>query len=409
LPIAPQPARGSYHEAFYPVARTFARQLERGDEIGAALTVYHRGERVLHLYGGTADVERKIPWREDTRVLVFSVTKGLASMALALLADRGKLDYDAPVATYWPGFARAGKASITVRTLLNHRGGLLALDRDLTMDDVVNDARRDSLREALEAQRPLFTPEEDQGYHAITFGMYARELFERVAGEPMGRFLARELFEPLGADVSLGTGPEHDDRMARLYPITNGARLAKIAVARLSDPDTSEMRVLIESLRRGSITRRALLNPALGKAGIAAYDAVAVRRAELAWASATGTADGVARAYLPFASRGEFGGRRYLAEKTLAPVYRRQGWSERDRVLQKPVGWSQGFLKEERHLFSPEPASFGHAGLGGALGWCDPVRELTLGYVMNKLDWRVRSPRAVALCRALYECEPVRG
>ncbi len=134
-----------------------------------------------------------------------------------------------------------------------------------------------------------------------------------------------------------------------------------------------------------------------------------MRRAQLAWASATGTAHGVARAYLPFASGGAFEGRRFLKASTLEPVYRRQGWSARDAVLQKPLGWSQGFLKEETRLFSPNEASFGHAGLGGALGWCDPVAEVTIGYAMNRLDPHVRSPRALALCRALYSCEPLQG
>jgi CubicO group peptidase (beta-lactamase class C family) len=133
-----------------------------------------------------------------------------------------------------------------------------------------------------------------------------------------------------------------------------------------------------------------------------------VRRAQLAWASATASAHGLARAYLPFAAGGAALGRRFVRAATLAPIHARQSWSERDRVLQKPIGWSQGFLKEESHLFAPNPESFGHAGMGGALGWCDPVADLTIGYAMNRLDWRVRSPRALALCRALYACEPVR-
>lgn len=97
-----------------------------------------------------------------------------------------------------------------------------------------------------------------------------------------------------------------------------------------------------------------------------------------------------------------------MSEETLAPLYERQGWSEHDEVLQKPVGWSHGFLKEEPQLFSPTIESFGHAGMGGALGWCDPVKKLTFGYAQNLMDWRIRSPRAVALCNALYASEAVR-
>jgi CubicO group peptidase (beta-lactamase class C family) len=150
------------------------------------------------------------------------------------------------------------------------------------------------------------------------------------------------------------------------------------------------------------------LNPRLGPAGISELGSERVRRAELAWVSATASAHGLARAYLPFASGGTAVGRSFLRASTLEPVFARQSWAERDRVLQKPLGWSQGFLKDETTLFSPNPESFGHAGMGGSLGWCDPKAELTIGYVMNRLDWHVRSPRAVALCRALYECAPVR-
>jgi CubicO group peptidase (beta-lactamase class C family) len=109
--------------------------------------------------------------------------------------------------------------------------------------------------------------------------------------------------------------------------------------------------------------------------------------------------------FLPFSQGGIHEHARYVATEQLRPLYVRQGWSDSDEVLQKPIGWSQGFMKEERHLFSPNPESFGHSGMGGSLGWCDPVEQLALGYVCNRMDWRVRSPRCVSLCRALYECD----
>ncbi len=401
---APGPAYGSYADGFAPVARAFAQHLRDGREIGAALTVYQRGRCVVDLWGGIADVESGRPWQRDTRVVVFSVTKGLAAMALSLLADRGKLDWDAPVAHYWPGFATAGKEEITVRALFNHRAGLLALDEPLLMAHCLAEEERPRVVRALEQQRPLWTPGMRQGYHAVTFGMYARELFERIAGERMGRMLSRELFEPLAADVSLGTSADVDARMATLYPPGALTRAVKTLIASL-DRESTEARVLRAALSRDSLQRRAFLNP---RGGPLVYAEERVRRAELAWASATASAHGLARAYLPFASGGVADGRTYLKRSTIEPVYERQSWAERDTILQKPLGWSQGFLKEEPHVFSPNQESFGHAGMGGALGFCDPVTELTIGYTMNKMDWRVRSPRALALCRALYGCEPVR-
>jgi len=411
MPSSSAPLHGEYEPAFEPVARAFARHFERNEEIGASVTVYHRGVRVVHLWGGLANRERSTPWTEETRAVLFSVTKALTAMGLVLLADRGQLDYDARVADYWPGFARAGKSAITVRTLLNHRAGLAALDTPLTLADCIDEGARDRVLTALESQAPLWEPDRGQGYHALTYGMYARELFERVAGEPLGPFLSRELFDPLGASVSLGTPASMDARMATLYPPTP-ARRARELVRSLAGralggrQPLTEARIGMTLFSRSSLPRRAFENPsAVG--GISGYDKPEVWRATLAWASATGTADGIARAYLPFALGGEVNGRRYLKASTLAPIYERQGWSTRDDVLKKPLGWSQGFLKEETHLFSPTRESFGHPGIGGSLGWCDPVKQVTIGYVLNGLDGHVRSPRALALCHALYACGPL--
>jgi CubicO group peptidase (beta-lactamase class C family) len=411
LPAATNEARypvcGTFADGFEPVARTFARHLFEHQEIGAGFCVYHRGRCVVDLWGGQADLEGGVPWRRDTRAVVFSVTKGLAAMALSLLADRGKLAWDAPVASIWPGFAQGGKEGITLRSLFNHRAGLAALDGRFTMEDCLLPERNGRLVEALERQRPLWEPGTSQGYHAVTFGMYASEVFARLAGEPMGPFLARELFGPLGADVSLGTPAEEDAHVAEIYPPATPVRLVRMLTEAVRGR-SNEGRVTRATLARGSIARKAFMNPRPTGRGMLEYNDLPVRRAALAWASATASAHGLARAYLPFASGGVAFGKQYLRPSTIAPIHERQSWSERDAVLCKPLGWSQGFLKDETHVFSPSPESFGHAGMGGALGWCDPVKELSFGYVMNRIDWHVRSPRAVALCAALYGCEPLR-
>lgn len=403
---APAPASGSYCAGFEPIAERFALHLRNGAEVGAGLCVFHRGKCVVDLWGGLADVEARRPWVDDTRIVVFSVTKGLAAMALNMIADRGQLDWDKPVATYWPAFAAAGKERITVRTLCNHRAGLLALDAPITIDDCLRSDRVDVVRAAIEEQLPAWEPGGQQGYHALTFGLYASELFRRIAGESIGTFLQRELFEPLGSDARLGTPDSEDSRFARLYTPAAQERLFGLVGDALRGGST-ETRVVRALLPKRSLVRRAFQNPR-GR-GIAEYNEVPVRRAELAWASATASARGLARAYLPFASAGRFEGREYLRASTLEPVYARQSWSECDAVLRKPIGWSQGFVKEGAHVFSPNPEAFGHPGIGGALGWCDPTREIALGYVMNRMSWRVRSPRAIALCRALYGCEPLRA
>lgn len=410
--VAPYPARGTFAEGYEPVARVFAEQLARGEELGASFALYRDGRRVIDLWGGSTSADGSVPWNADTRVVVYSVTKGLASMGLALLSDRGLLDWDAPVASVWPEFAQAGKSRITFRALFNHQAGLAVLDEPFTLAECADPKARPRLVAALERQRPRWRPGEDQGYHATTFGMFASEVFERLAGEPLGPFLERELFAPLEADVALGTPAEDDHRISRVFEPTvldRAKGLADDGMLRLRRTHAHpwfEGRVVRALLEPKSLVRGAFMNPRAP--GMESYATNSVWRAALAWASATATADGIARAYLPFALGGEFEGRRFLKATTLSPIYERQGWSERDRVLQKPLGWSQGFLKEEPHFFSPTRESFGHAGMGGALGWCDPVHRLSFGYAPNRLDRRVRSPRAVALAQAIYTCEPIR-
>jgi CubicO group peptidase (beta-lactamase class C family) len=237
--------------------------------------------------------------------------------------------------------------------------------------------------------------------------MFARVLFERVAGQSMGEFLRREWFAPAGSDAHLGAPPELDAKVAKLHPPLLRSRLANTLIAAILRPHSREARVARSLFRRDSIARGAFAVPSLGKRGLLAYNDVPVRRADLPWGSATASAHGVARAYLPLSVGGELDGRRYLSRATIEALSERTGWSDRDAVLQKPLGWNRGFLKEEPGIFGPRTESFGHAGMGGALGWCDPVSQLSIGYVMNRMDWRIRSPRAMALCRALYECEPV--
>jgi CubicO group peptidase (beta-lactamase class C family) len=397
-------SHGQYADRFERVAQVFAENLANGDEIGASFAVYQHGVQVVDLWGGLADLESGAHWERNTRIVLFSVTKGFAAMAMNLLADRGLLEWDAPVADYWPGFAKNGKADISIGTLVGHRGGLAYLDKTLQMSDLTDSRASAKVLDALESQTPIWKPGTNQGYHAITFGMYVRELFERITQSSMGEFLTREIFDPLESDVRLGTPSFFDSKFATLYPPSAPTRVKKMVGAYVQAPRSAEAHVIREYLTRKSTMKRAFTNPTVPGNDLTLYNRSPVRRAELAFGSATGTADGIARAYLPFAQHGSFGGRQFIRRETLEPVYTRLGWSDHDQVLQKPLGWSNGFLKEETTVFSPNPESFGHAGMGGALGWADPTAGITIGYAPNKMDWRVRSLRAKALCRAVYDC-----
>ena len=196
---------GHVDPAFEPVARSFRAHFEQGSEIGAGVCIYAQGRCVVDLWGGWADAATRTPWQRDTRAVLFSVTKAMTAIAFHLLADRGQFRWDDRVATHWPGFGRAGKERITIEVLLGHTAGLAALDTQLRLDDCLTSPLSAAVVEAMETQRPRWEPGTDQGYHAATYGMYAAELFRRIAGESIGGFLQREYFEPLDSGVRLGT------------------------------------------------------------------------------------------------------------------------------------------------------------------------------------------------------------
>lgn len=371
-------------------------------ELGASVCVYHRGEKVLDLWAGVADKKTRRPWAEDTITTLFSSTKGLAATCLLVAADRGLLDYDAKVADYWPGFARAGKADITVRTLLNHRAGVVGFDQRVTLDDF--DLRRQHVVEACEANTPAWRPGASQGYHGVTFGAYVAELFERVTGKTVGRFLADDIAGPLGAEVHIGLPAELEARVATNYPIGTRERLLRVVPKALFSRG-HDGRVYRKAFEKGSISQRAFRYPAeLGIGGLDNYNTRRVHRMELPWANGLGNARGLAKVYGALSMGGALDGARIVRPRAVDALRERQSWHTMDEVLQKPLGFSQGFIKEETHLFSPNTASFGHPGAGGALGFCDPDAQLGIGYTMNQMTHHVRSPRALALCHALYEC-----
>lgn len=393
--------KGNVEPGFEPVLDAFRENFTRRRELGAGFCAFLDGRPVVDLWGGLADAKQGRPWEEDTLCMIFSSTKGLVATAFLMLADRGLIDYDAPLADHWPELAKNGKASITLRQLMNHRSGLIALDAALTIDDFES---WDPVLAAMEAQEPLWEPGSSQGYHGVTFGPYLAEIFRRVTGgDTLGRFIQSELAGPLGADVHLGLPEADDERVATLYPVTMAQRFVR-ALPYVLFNDVVERRLLRAMTRKRSDTARAFGSPAqLGAKGLQNFNLPRVRRLELPWANGLATARGLATVYSALSTGGSRGGVRVCGQETLAPVQERQSFEPRDRVILKPVGWSQGFIKEETHLFSPNPESFGHPGMGGALGFCDPTRRVSWAYVMNRLDFRLRSPRALALSHALYK------
>jgi CubicO group peptidase (beta-lactamase class C family) len=390
---------GEVAPGWEPVKEAFQKNFSELGEVGASVCMVERGRVVVDLWGGEA--APGVAWTEDTVTLVFSATKGLVALCLLMLAERGQLDYDAPIARYWPGMAK-NFGDTTVRTLVNHRAGTSLVDEPLRLADFADPER---VARVLENQRPTWHPGTDQGYGATAWGMYVGELFRRVAGESVGLFFRREVADRLGVDAWIGTPAAVDARVSTLIPTSRRERVLRQFPSMLTR--TAEGKVFRNvAFRKQSVTRRALVNPIdIGPQGMGSFNRPEVRRAELPWCNAVTSARALAWVYAAMVGSvsGAAGPVRLVSDASIQPLRARQSTGV-DRVMCRDMGFAQGFLKDDPSLFSPNTASFGHPGSGGSLGWVDPDRQLAIGYTMNKLDWRIRSPRSLALCRAAYRC-----
>ncbi|AZM57689.1 esterase [Streptomyces sp. WAC 01529] len=385
--------QGSVAEGFEGVREAFVRNFAERGERGAAVTVYRHGRKVVDLWGGTKDVDGDLaagdaPWERGTAQVVRSATKGVAAAALLLLHQRGALDLDAPVGTYWPEFKARGKEGVLVRHVLAHRAGVPALDRPLTPAEALDP---DLSAAVVAAQAPFWEPGADHGYHAQTYSWLTGELVRRVTGKAVGEWIAAEIAGPLGLDLWLGL-PEAEaarvSRMGRIAPPAGpgGLRIRpKRNVAEAyADPS--------------SLTSRAFgaIDPAPDE------NDPAYRAAALPASNGIATADGLARFYA--ALIGEVDGRGRLFTPETVAAARTEASAGPDRVLVVPTRFGLGYMLHGGASPLLAAGSFGHPGRGGALGFADPESGTGFGYVTNGMNKGVTAdPRAQALVRALRE------
>ena len=392
--------KGEWSLQFAPLADAFAANFDAGQEIGAAICVYQRGKKVVDIWAGLKDKSIDDPWREDSLVPVFSVTKALAALCFLILANRKKFDYDRPVAHYWPDFALAGKGEITCRQLLEHRAGLYAIEKPLQLSDFADNYPR--VYNALILQRPLFIPGSNQGYGAQVWGAYAGELFRQVAGESIGQFFAREVAKKLGIDAHIGLAPANDHKVATLYPVSVFDRLAALVPDTIMG-ETTEGRIGRAFISGNNSIEQAYMNPSAGPKSVEIFNEPWVRRLELPWVNGVANARSLAMLMNVLALGGKLGKVQFAGAELMRELTK-ENPLRYDLVLQKPLGWNLGFLKEERWLYSPNVEAFGHSGMGGSLALADPKAKLSFGYVCNKMDYKIRPDKTLRLCRALYEC-----
>lgn len=380
---------------FEPVGEAFAANFEQRNELGGACCVYHHGKKVVDLWGGLRDAATRAPWEEDTMVVVYSTTKGLAAMTLALAHSRGWLDYDERVAAYWPEFARNGKDYITVRQLLAHQAGLFAFDEPVDKD-LVRDL--DRLAEVLARQKPAWKPGTRQAYHAITLGFYESELLRRIDPQhrSLGHFFMEEIATPL-----------HLDFYIRLPEDISNARLARVR-----QPSILKMlfgfplSLTLDSLwPKSNIYRALVVNPGSG----IVHDGGTIysRNLEVPSGGGVGTARAIAQAYGVFASGGkELGLRPETLEELAAPAIPCESGFY-DECMKGEARFSLGFMKpcDAWPFFHDE--AYGHPGAGGSIGFADPVSGIGYAYVTNGMGVSLTGdPRDLALREALYNETP---
>ena len=372
---------GNCDSGFGAVKDAFAANFDHNNDVGASVAITLHDELVVDLWGGHQDVAATVPWERDTIINVYSTTKTMTCLSLLVLASRGLVDVDAPVAKYWPEFAANGKDGVLVRHLLSHTAGVPAWDQRLEPTDIYD---WDRVTAMLATQAPWWEPGSKSGYHAVSQGNLVGEVVRRVDGRSVGRFFADEIAGPLGADFHIGTGPEHDHRVARVIP-------APPLVFGSGDGATTPA--------RDSIPHRAA-NPRLRAEQ--SWE-IPWRRAEIPAAGGHGNARGVALAQAAVSAGGTFRGVELLSPAVVDRIFDVQA-AGRDLVLGIGVTFGVGYgLNSARNPISPNGRVCYWGGWGGSLVVNDVDAGFTMAYVMNRMgEGTVGDDRAHAILRAVY-------
>jgi CubicO group peptidase (beta-lactamase class C family) len=351
---------GFCDEGFGSVRDAFVGNFERGEELGAAVAVFHGGRPVVDLWAGDAD-EHGRPWAEDTLVNVYSITKTMTFVCLLMLVDRGDVDVAAPMATYWPEFAANGKADITVAQVLGHTAGLSGFDPAITPADLYD---WDAVCAGLAAQEPWWTPGEGSGYHLITQGYLLGEIVRRVSGRSVGTFFTEEVAGPLGADFHFSLPASEDDRVADLVPPDFEAMLAAAA----GDMESIAVRSVLSCPLDATEPRTR-----------------AWRAAEIPAAGGIGNARSIARVHSALACGGSVDGVTLMSPATVESILDEQS-NAVDHVLGMPTRFGLGFgLMSDDIPLSPNERSFFWGGWGGSIAVTDLDTRTSVAYVMNKM------------------------
>ncbi len=388
--------QGQLDRAYAPVVDAFIENFRTREEVGAALCVSVGRQVVVDIWGGFADAERTRQWNADTIAVVFSCTKAATALCAHVLIERGLLELHAPVARYWPEFARNGKEHVTVAMMLNHTAGVPAFREPIKAGGFYD---WDYVVERLGDEAPFWEPGTRNGYHMMTFGWTVGELVRRASGKSLGTFFRDEVAGRLGLDFWIGLPEALEPRVAAMVPWR----------PKRGEPASEFTRALQADWK--SLQGLALLNSGGHNAGSREAHA-----AELGGGGGITNARGLEGMYRPLANRGRMEGGTFLQPTTIARMSQVSVATPRDATLLIATRFGLGFMKsmDNRHLQldgGPQgidsallgEKAFGHVGAGGSIGFADPECELAFGYVMNRMGAGILlNPRGQALVDETY-------
>lgn len=365
---------GHLHPDFWRVGQTLEKMLKDFPG-GAAVCVYHGKEKVVDIWGGVMD-DKGTPWHADTMAVSFSTTKGVASTALHICADRGLIDYDTPVSKYWPEFSQKGKHDITVRHVLTHQAGLFGIRR--LIDRAENMLDWEHMVEKLAAAETQMKPGRGSAYHALTYGWLVGELVRRVSGKTMPEFLKSEIAEPLKLDgLYIGVPEEELPRVSRLVSAMKSATpKPKGKRGKKKGPDLR--RQILGRIPQVVRMAQALAPRGVGKFDFSSPEAV---KASIPGANGVFTARSLAKLYATLANGGEFDGVRLLSEDTISKISQIQVRGT-DKVVPIDMQWRLGYHMAGTTKGIPRGA-FGHYGFGGSGAFAHPKRKLAAALILN--------------------------
>jgi len=384
---------GSVAPGFEPVKQQFIENFISHGEKGAALAVYYNGKMVVDLWGGYRNASDRSPWEDSTMVMVFSTTKGMAALSLALAGSRGYFDYDDKVAKHWPEFATQGKENITIRQLLAHEAGLVIIKPSLDIDMLTN---HDSIAHILAQQTPSWAPGQKHGYHLSSMGLYMNELMRQVdpLHRTIGQFFQQEIAKPLNARFYIGLPDTVPQKHVAQIIFPN----LFYAVAHFND--------IPKATRKKAINRKSMLNQAFLSPHGFNPNSRESQKIEMPSGNGIGTARALAKIYYEFA----------IGAPTLN--FSQTTWQEitqpaqlppagaTDQVMGIPTHFLLGFLKPGKEIsFGASQKAFGTPGAGGSFAFADPNKNLGYAYVMNKMGLHLKDdPRELALRKTVYQC-----